>query len=86
MKLALGSETKHKLENMKFTGPQIKDEVIELMGQRVLRRVLTGIIERRYYSIMVDVSCDVNNTDQVCLVLRYAQSLEMWPLFGSPRL
>ncbi|KFM62958.1 Zinc finger MYM-type protein 1, partial [Stegodyphus mimosarum] len=47
------------------------EELIILLGSKVLEKIVTEIKEAKYYGITVDSTPDVSHTDQLSIVIRY---------------
>ncbi len=47
----------------KFTSPEIQNEIISIMALYVLRGIATSISGKKY-TIMVDETTDISNTEQ----------------------
>ena len=54
-----------------YLSSTICEEVIQLMGDRVLSDITTAIKMAKYFSISVDSTPDVSHTDQLTFILRY---------------
>ena len=52
----------------KCTSPEIQNELISLMGQQILRNIVSKL-QSKYYTIMIDEATDTSNTEQVVIVL-----------------
>ncbi|XP_035210179.1 uncharacterized protein LOC118184582 [Stegodyphus dumicola] len=47
------------------------EELIILLGSKVLEKIVTEIKEAKYYGVTVDSTPDVSHTDQLSIVIRY---------------
>lgn len=47
------------------------EEIIKIMGKRVVEEIVAQVIAAKYYSIIVDSSPDIAHNDQLSCVLRY---------------
>ena len=54
----------------RFTSPMIQNELLEIMPMTVLRKI-AGKIAGKQFSIMVDETTDVSNTEELVFCLRY---------------
>ncbi|KAI6658761.1 Zinc finger MYM-type protein 1-like [Oopsacas minuta] len=54
----------------KFTSPGIQNEILKLMSLRILRDIVQQI-SGMMYTIMVDETTDLSNTEQMVLCLRH---------------
>jgi hypothetical protein len=54
----------------RFTSPMIQNELLEIMAMTVLRKIAEKIAGKQF-SIMVDETTDVSNTEQLVFCLRY---------------
>ncbi|XP_055843517.1 uncharacterized protein LOC129910240 [Episyrphus balteatus] len=57
-----------------YLSSTICEELIEILGNRVLEFIVNEIIEAKYFSISVDSTPDISHTDQLTVVLRYVKS------------
>ena len=51
--------------------PHIQNEMLEILGKMVLRRIVADVQNALFYAIMVDETIDCSNQEQVVLVLRW---------------
>ncbi|XP_059156041.1 zinc finger MYM-type protein 1-like [Physella acuta] len=56
-----------------YISSTICEEMIELMGQKVLSVIVDEIKTAKYFSISVDSTPDVSHVDQLTIVIRYVQ-------------
>lgn len=63
-------ETWLKKAQDRFTSPKIQNEVLQIMALTVLRR-LSGRISDKQYTITVDETTDISNTEQLVFCIRY---------------
>ena len=56
-----------------YISSTICDEIINLMGQQVLKIIVDEIKEAKYFSISVDSTPDLTHTDQLTFVIRYVR-------------
>ena len=54
----------------RFICPEIQNELLQIMGLSVLRKV-AGRLAGQYYTIMADETTDISNTEQLVLCLRF---------------
>ena len=54
----------------KFTSPDIQNEMLSIMALMILRQI-AGEISGKWFTIMVDETTDLSNTEQMILCLRY---------------
>ncbi len=59
-----------------YLSSSICEELIEVLGHKVLKFIANEIIEAKYFSISVDSTPDISHTDQLTVVLRYVTSNE----------
>lgn len=62
--------------NVSYLSPKICEELIEIISNQLLNKIIENIKESRYYSISVDSTTDVGHTDQLCLTIRYLENNE----------
>ena len=53
--------------------PEIQNELLQIMGLSVLRKV-AGRLPGQYYTIMADETTDISNTEQLVLCLRFVDN------------
>lgn len=56
-----------------YLSAKICEELIEVMGKRVLNEITSRIKESRYYSVSLDSTPDESHVDQLTLVFRYME-------------
>ena len=54
-----------------YLGKHIQNELIELVGNRILSTILHAANRNKYYSIILDCTPDISHTEQMSLVIRY---------------
>ena len=54
----------------KFISPDIQNEMLSIMPLRILREI-TSEMSGKWYTIMVDETTDLSNTEQMVMCLRY---------------
>ncbi len=54
----------------KFTSPEIQNEILSIMVLYILRGIATSISGKKY-TIMVDETTSISNTEQLVVCLRY---------------
>ncbi|KAI6656107.1 Zinc finger MYM-type protein 1-like [Oopsacas minuta] len=59
-----------KKSQSKFTSPDIQNEIISIMALMILRKIASEL-SGKIYTIMVDETTDLSNTEQMVLCLRY---------------
>ena len=58
---------------MKFTSPEIQNEILKIMATNILRKIQTQL-QLGYFIVMIDETTDLSNTEQVVLVFRWIDS------------
>lgn len=53
-----------------FLGKRIQNELIQLMGDNVLKKIVNNIQNAKYFSIILDCTPDVSHQEQMTMVLR----------------
>ena len=53
---------------------QIQNELIEIIGEQIREKILEGVKQARFFSILADGAADVSNQEQLSLVLRFVDS------------
>ena len=59
------------LKNATYTSPDIQNQVIDVLGDHILEKVLTKVKKAQYFSLIADEVTDSSNKEQLGLVLRY---------------
>ena len=54
----------------RFTSPEIQNEILSIMALHILREI-TSELSGKWYTIMVDETTDISNTEQMVLCLCY---------------
>jgi len=54
----------------KFTRPEIQNEILSIMALHILREIASEL-SGKWYTVMVDETTDLSNTEQMVLCLRY---------------
>ena len=60
-----------KRKSDKYTSPEVQNEMLEILGKTVLRRIVTNIQNALFYAIMVDETTDCSNQEQAVPVLSW---------------
>jgi len=60
-----------KKKSDKYASPDVQNEMLEVMGKMVLRKIIADIQNALFYAIMVDETTDCSNQEQVVLVLHW---------------
>ena len=60
------------LEKHQYMSHQMVNEMITLMGNTVLRKLLLKIREACLFAILSDETCDISNHEQLCGAIRWA--------------
>ena len=55
----------------KYQSPDIVNEMIKLMGHKVLRSVIINIHHHKWFSILADETRDVSNREQLVVTMRW---------------
>jgi len=53
-----------------YTSPEIQNEIIRIMAQKVLREIISDVQQSPFICVMVDETTDNSNKEQMVLVLR----------------
>lgn len=54
-----------------YLGKNIQNEIIEIMGQAVLREIVGRIKSAKYFAVILDCTPDISHQEQMSMVLRY---------------
>lgn len=55
--------------NVNYLSSEIYEELIEIINNRLLKKIIENIKKSKYYSISIDSTTDVGHTDQLCLTI-----------------
>ncbi|CAF1258602.1 unnamed protein product [Rotaria magnacalcarata] len=64
-----------KLGTVKYTHHSIQNEMLSIIQQHILSKIVSEIKISKYHSIMIDESTDISRHQQVSLVIRYTDDL-----------
>ena len=56
----------------KYQSPECINEMIEIMGHKVLRSLISEVKSQKWYSIVADETRDLSNREQMVICLRWA--------------
>ena len=59
------------INKREYISPEIINDIISLMGNCVLRSILTDVRESLWYSVIVDEATDVSHNEQMSVSLRW---------------
>uniref|UniRef100_H2YK98 HAT C-terminal dimerisation domain-containing protein n=1 Tax=Ciona savignyi TaxID=51511 RepID=H2YK98_CIOSA len=71
------------LSHASYLSSTICEELIELMGQKVLCVIIDEIKTAKYFSISVDSTPDIMHVDQLTVVIRYVKFIPIYSHTGS---
>ncbi|XP_065658747.1 zinc finger MYM-type protein 1-like [Hydra vulgaris] len=57
--------------NVSYLSANICDEFINILGDKVLKQIISKIKDSKYYGISIDSTPDISHVDQLTLVIRY---------------
>ena len=57
--------------NVKYTVPEIQNELLDTMAEMVLNHITSEIQKAQYYSLIVDETKDISKKEQLSVVIRY---------------
>ena len=57
----------------KYTSPDIQNEILSIMALKVLREIVCQL-QSSVYTVMIDETTDISNTEQVVLVFRWVDN------------
>lgn len=75
-------ELKSWVHQKEYTSPQIVNEIIGLMGNTILRTILTSIKTSMWFSIIADEATDVSRNEQMSLTIRWTDN--SYQIFEEP--
>lgn len=61
----------HKKVAVNYLSPQIQNEFINLLGQKVRNEILSRIRKSKYYSLLFDCTPDASHNEQLTEIIRY---------------
>lgn len=67
--------------NAKYTSPQIQNELLEVMGDIVLEKILDEVQMAGHYSLLADETKDLSRKEQLSIVLRYVWNGNIYERF-----
>jgi hypothetical protein len=61
------------LHKREYISPEIVNEIITIMGQSVLRQILSEIRTALWYAVLVDEATDITHTEQMSFSVRWVK-------------
>ncbi len=58
----------------KYTSPIIQNEMLQIMGLKILRDIADSLQKAKYFSLMADKVTDTSNREQVAICIRWVDS------------
>ena len=58
-------------KNATYTSPDIQNQVIDIIGDHILEKILSKVKKAQYFSLIADEVTDCSNREQLGLALRY---------------
>lgn len=68
-----------------YLGPEIQNELIELMASKVREKIVEIIKKAKYYSVMMDCTPDVSHQEQLSMVIRIV-NLKLENEYSEPKI
>ena len=65
----------------KYQYPKCINEIIEIMGHKVLRSLISEVQSQKWYSILADETRDLSNREQMVICMRWAS--DEYEVFGD---
>lgn len=65
---------KNKERYVHYLGPQIQNQLISLMSEKVKSNILTMVKDIKYYSIILDCTPNCSHREQVSIILRFVST------------
>ena len=59
------------LHQKEYISPVIINEIVTLMGQTILKEIITNVRSTSWYSLITDEAIDVSYTEQLCVTIRW---------------
>ena len=57
--------------NAKYTSPDIQNQVIDVLGDHIQRKIIANVQSAKFLSVVADEVTDCSNKEQLSMVLRY---------------
>ena len=57
--------------NAKYTSPDTQNQVIDVLGDHIQRKIITNVQSAKFFSVVADEVTDCSNKEQLSIVLRY---------------
>jgi lipoprotein NlpI len=58
-------------KHAQWTSPMIQNEILHIMAQKVIERIVADVKESEKFAIILDETSDISRTEQVALCLTY---------------
>ena len=66
----------------RYQSPVILNELITIMGNEVLRKILNKVKEARWFAVNADETREISNSEQLCVSIRWVGNDYMHHLRG----
>lgn len=60
--------------NAVYTSPDVQNTLLNVMGERVRKRISAAVIKAKFFSILADETKDLSKKEQISVVVRYVES------------
>ena len=60
--------------NATYASPNIQNQMIKVLGDHILQKILTKVKQAKYFSLIADLVTDCSNKQQLVVLLRYVDS------------
>lgn len=61
---------KNQESKVHYLSPRIQNEIIDLVGEKIIEEIITRVKAAKYFSVIMDCTPDVSHKEQLSLVLR----------------
>lgn len=61
---------------LRYTSPKVQNEIIQIIGENILDKIVPKINEAKYFSILADETTDISGIEQFSLCARYVDKVE----------
>ena len=74
------SDLKQWIKEKKYLSGEIINEVIKIMGNQLLRTLLSEVREVALFSLIADEATDISNNEQLCVSVRWVDTIHESPV------
>lgn len=70
-------QVKDKTINDHYIGKSIQNELIQIMESHVKTQIVEKIVNNKYYSIILDCTRDVSRVEQLSIIIRFFNTIQL---------